>query len=446
MKYHIRFRPPTRPQQKLTASTKRFNYGVWGRQSGKTTWGIEKMLWKPQQGPKQAIYWYVLQTWPAAEVAFRRYMDFYRQAPGLFEERPNQSDLRFRLRGSDRYVFFKSGENYQDMRIETLDGAIVDEYRQQHPTIWSEIIRPMLAKKKGWGDVLTTPNGFDHSYDLYEEALGNPEEWGVVHAPSTEAWWWTPAEILSAKRAMSEALFAQEILAEFRDMMKGKAYLSHGQHNQLLQTPFMTSDPELLVSDKYPIVLGCDFNLNPMSWHLGQTDKLKWYWFDEIHLQNSHTPEAAKELIERLHLIQVRGLMRSQPQLVICGDATGAAGQRAAAAQSDYDVLLRALKKANFSYRNETPAANPRIKDRIQTMNSHLRSADGFTTFYYHPIKCPKLKRDFDRVTWKGEGILDEGTDKQLTHSSDSVGYPVTKMTPLKSIKEVGKARVIVRT
>lgn len=444
MKYNIKLQAPTIPQAKLEISPFRFNVACWGRQSGKTTFGTEKMLWKPHKGPRQAVYWYILQTFAAAEVAFRRYREFYTQCPGIFDGKPNESDLRFRLKNSDRYIFFKSGQNYQDLRIETLDGVIIDEMRQQNPMLWTQIIRPMLAKKKAWADIYSTPNGYDHFFDIYEDAARDPE-WGRFHAPSTEAPWWTPAEILSAKRSMSESEFAQEIMAEFRDLTKGKVYITHGTHNQLTHTPFVTSDPQRLVSDKYPILLGCDFNLSPMSWHLGQTDRTKFYFFDEIHLNASHTPEATSALIEKLRDIKDRGLLKAQPNLIICGDATGSAGQRAAAAQSDYDILLTGLRSAGFSFDNRTPDANPRIKDRIQNMNAKLKSADGTVRFFYNPETCPALKKDFDRVVWKADGVLDEGKLKDLTHASDSVGYPVARLSPLKGINNVGIPRVIIR-
>jgi hypothetical protein len=43
-----------------------------------------------------------------------------------------------------------------------------------------------------------------------------------------------------------------------------------------------------------------DFNLSPMAWTLGQFHKNQAYWFDEIHLNNSHTQEAALELVRRV--------------------------------------------------------------------------------------------------------------------------------------------------
>src|SRR6185437_9395012 len=225
MQQHIiKLRHRTPAQKRISESTFRFNVASWGRQSGKTTFGLDKMIWAPMRSRPGSIYWYVLQTHAAAEVAFNRFMNNVIGTP-LFKEK-NESEKWVAL-PDGRMVFFKSGENYQDLRVETLDGAIVDEYRQQHPDLWPQVIRPMLARRKGWADFLSTPNGFDHFYDLAKYAMNNEtNEWGFFKAPSTDAWWWSTEEIASAKASMSELEFAQEIMAEFVNLTAHRVYHS----------------------------------------------------------------------------------------------------------------------------------------------------------------------------------------------------------------------------
>lgn len=399
------------------------------------------MVEKPLLGRQGAVYWYVLQTHDTATVAFKRYLQAVRNTPILVNK--NLSEKFVEIIGN-RFVFFKSGENFEDLRIETLDGLIIDEYRQQHPEMWPRVLRPMLARRKGWASFLSTANGYDHFFDLYEKAKADKTgEWETFHASSLEAPWWTPEEVESVKSTLDEAEYDQEILSNFRDLTAGKVYRSHGVHNQLPHTLWATNDPERLVTDRLPIILGLDFNLSPMSWHLGQHDKTRYYWFDEIHIEGSHTQEASGELIEKLMALRARGLMRAQPQIIVCGDATGKAGQRAAAGQSDYDILLGELKRHQFTFENITPDSNPLIKDRINNMNSKLKAADGSVSIFYNPEKCPALKKDFDRVVWKN-GILNEGKNKELTHASDSIGYPTNVLTPMQSIVEIGIPRIIV--
>jgi hypothetical protein len=410
---------PHQGQSQIHQSKKRFNIICFGRQSGKTTYGLNKILDRAWVGRDNSVYWYVLQTYSAAKVAFNRIRDTYRQSPGAFLRRPNESGLTVYFNRGQQ-ISFKSGKNFQDLRAETLDGVVIDEYRQQSPELWPMIIRPMLSRHQGWSDILSTPNGFEHFYDLFEAAEKDPE-WSTFQAPSTVAPWWRPEEIESARKAMSEAEFAQEILAEFRDLTSGKAYLTNGTHNHRTDSPF-TRDGSL-VSPHLPIVVGMDFNVTPISWVLGQTNGERFYWFDEIYLENSHTQEASIELIEKVR--------NHKAGVTICGDASGNAMKTSAVGRSDYAIIEQMLTEAGISWTNITPASNPSVKDRVNSVNMRLKNAQGETTMWYHPEHCRHLKRDLERVVWKAgaSAILDQHKDPSLTHMSDAMGYPVAELT-----------------
>lgn len=366
---------------------------------------------------------------------FRRALKALASAPELMAKKPNESQKRIIL-ANGATLFFKSGEVLQNLRNETLDGVIIDEMRLQHKELWSEIVRPMLARRKGWADIYTTPNGFDHSYDLFEYAKDDPE-WSTFHAPSTEAFWWTKEEIESARHSMSELEFRQEIMAEFVDLTTGKAYLNHGAHNQSETNPF--AQPGERYSPWLPIVVGMDFNVTPIAWTLGQQKFTHWHWVEEINLKNSHTQEATKELIER-----VKG---HKAGIVIVGDASGHARKTSAAGQTDYSIVMEALSAAGIKCMNKTPEANPAVKDRVNLINSKLKSADGTVYLTYDPRACPNLKKDFERVSWKqgANAILDQHRDPTLTHQTDSVGYPIYALSDSWKPK-VGQMRVINRS
>lgn len=423
-------------------SQKRFNILCWGRQSGKTTYGLNKIAGRAWEGRRDGIYWYILQTYDAAQVAFKRMYKFYRASPRAFDKKPNESDLLCRFRHGPE-ISFKSGKNFEDLRVETLDGVVIDEYRQQHPDLWPAVIRPMLGHRNGWADILSTPNGFDHFKDMFDAAKLD-SEWGWFHAPSTVAPWWTEKEIESAKRSMSEAVFSQEILAEFRNIHAGKAYLAEGVHNHARTSPFCTDGG--LVSPYLPIVVGLDFNVNPMAWTLGQNRGRQFYWFQEIVVSNTNTTECAPELVGRLKALKSENLLRAQPNVILIGDATGKS-RNTKATESDYAIITNALNEAGISWDNRTPESNPPVKERVNTVNSLLRSADGTVSFFYHPENCNKLRRDLERVSWKqgAEFMLDQKTDTSLTHSSDSVGYPACVLSPIEAFGSVGVTRIIRR-
>lgn len=418
MHYQLKLPSRTPPQKRISDSDKRFNVACWGRQSGKTTFGVLKMLYKPMQGRPYGIYWYILQTYSAAQVAFQRYLDLARKGNILFQK--NLSQRWVQLPNGSK-VFFKSGKNYEDLRAETLDGCIIDEVRQQDPNLWTSVIRPMLSRRKGWCDFLSTSNGFEHFYDLYQFAISNPEEWATFHAPSTEAFWWTSDELVSAKSTMSEDEFAQEILAEFREIGKGKVYISHGQWNHVVQNPFAVTG--LKWCPYLPILVGLDFNVGHMSWILGQNRLDDFYFGEEISIKNTNTQEASKVLVNRVkdHL----------PGVVLIGDASGKSNKTSASGETDYSIICQTLRINNIPFKNLTPEANPSVKDRVNRVNSRLKSADGKVHLFYNPKACPALKKDFERLTWKEgtDGAILDKTNPELSHMSDAAGYPISVLS-----------------
>jgi len=440
MKLKLELPRRTPPQKKFDNSLTRFNLSLWGRQSGKTTIGYRKMLWKPLRSRENGTYWHILQTISASEIVFERYLRFVHPFKNYLVKYTNETERRVELIGK-RNIFFKSGQNFEDLRTETLDGAIIDEARQQDQKLWPMIIFPMLTRYGGWGDILTSPNGYDWISDLKNEKSNDPN-WSVIHAPSSEAWWWTPEAVAEARKNMTELEFRQEIMAEIVNLRSGKAYMSFTEANYATECPFMSGKKW---SPYHSIVLGMDFNLSPMAWTMGQLAADRWWWFDEIHLKNSHTMEAAQELRDRILLMKQQGY-RGTPDLILCGDATGKATQRASN-QSDYDIVKTVLKDAGISFRDETPPSNPSIKDRVNSVNIKCKDARGDINMWINPETCPHLVKDLDRVSWKegSDYILDPGPKKELTHASDSIGYPIHCLTPPKSIREIGTTRIIQR-
>jgi hypothetical protein len=219
-------------------------------------------------------------------------------------------------------------------------------------------------------------------------------------------------------------------------------YLEYDSNiHQTDECPFEASGD---LSRYLPVIVAMDFNLNPMCWTLGQERGGQFYWFDEIHLPSSHTPAAATELVERL--LGLDGFDARKIGVIICGDSTGNASQRAAAGQSDYDIVFAALEEAGIPYENRTPDANPRIKDRINAMNGRLCNTHGVVSMWHHS-RCKYFRRDLEQVGWK-EGslyVLDPGANGELTHHSDGVGYAVFAMCPIEEVHRPGVLHVVRR-
>jgi hypothetical protein len=335
-------------------------------------------------------------------------------------------------------IEYLSGDNPHSLRGKTLNGVVIDELRDQDPRLWEMVIRPMLTTTTGWAAFVSTPNGFDALYDLAEQAkLCTDGTWQFFHAPSTDNPSFSMQEFEAAKQSMSEAVFAQEILAEFRDISAGRAYISNGTWNHKDRSPFTA---EGLLSPHLPIIVGMDFNVGHMRWTLGQKKGPSWYWHDQIILNESNTPEATRALIEK-----TKG---HKAGLVLIGDATGNARKTASAGETDYTIIRQMLTAAGIRHENRTPDVNPSVKDRVNTVNRKLKAADGSTTMWYHPVQCRDLRRDLERVVWKtsaDSAILDQTADSSLTHSSDSIGYPIMALDE-EAHPRAGVTRVITRS
>lgn len=422
MKHKLILYNPHEKQLEFHSSTARYRVASWGRQSGKSTACLNELVKKAWEHPGTK-YWFVSPTYQQARIQYRRLLGMLWACPDVLSKN-NQSELRVRFINNSE-ISFRSGDNFDNLRGETLHGVVVDEVRDQHPELWPMVLRPMLTTTQGWAAFVSTPNGFDSFYDLAERAKVD-SSWSFMSAPSTCNPLFTEAEYEAARKELSEAEFDQEINAQFRDIHSASVYVSYSDKNLATSSPLVN---EGLFSPLLPVIVGLDFNLSPMAWVIGQERNGNFYFFDEIFLKKSHTQEASLELVSRLQAMQ----LKAPTQVILAGDATGKAGQRAAAGKSDYSILCEILDGAGIRYENRTPEANPTIRDRINTMNAKLKSATGSHHLFVHPKNCPNLVRDFQRVSWKQGGtfILDQTTDSTLTHISDAVGYVVSAMSKL---------------
>lgn len=425
-KMTLKLYTPHQAQRAIHESKSRFKVAAYGRQAGKTTYGINRILKSAWE--KEGVYWFIEPTYGQAKVIWRRMFNALMKSNHAIVRDYNKTDLMFQLL-SGSVVFCKSGEVRDNLRTETLNGTVVDEVREQPEDLWQMVIRPMLATTNGWADFLSTPNGYDAFYDLFKKADSDVSgTWESFHAPSTANPLFTQEEYEAAKRDMSEPQFEQEILALFRNIHTGRVYKNFGDHNLVEANPWSPKAGEW--SPFLPIVVGLDFNVSPMCWHLGQFKGEKIYWGDRIWLENSDTAEATEELISK-----VTG---HGPGVLLVGDATGKARKTASAGETDYSIIHARLRARNIKYQDLTPSENPLVKDRVNTMNARFRSATGEVSIFINK-RLKELIRDCERVTWKAgaEATIDK-SDQSLTHASDSVGYPTCVLLPLKSISDVG--------
>jgi hypothetical protein len=178
----------------------------------------------------------------------------------------NETELRVDLVNNGR-IFLAGSDNADALRGLYLDGAVLDEFDMQRPMVWSQIIRPALADRGGWGVLAGTPKGRRHLYETWKNALDNPREWFTMLLKSSVSGILHPDELEGMRRSMSPDEFDQEMECSFDATVQGRILANYitAARNEGRISNDVTYDPA-----GAPIEVSCD---------LGFRDTAAfWFW------------------------------------------------------------------------------------------------------------------------------------------------------------------------
>jgi phage terminase large subunit len=213
----IPYRP--RPlQRQIHDRLKRFNVLVCHRRFGKTVLAINHTiraaLTCPLPDPRYA---YVAPTYKQAKlIAWDYVKQFTDPIPGrIWNEQELRCDLpngaKVRLLGAD---------NPDSLRGIYLDGVVPDEPALMPPTLWPQVIRPLLEDRMGWALFIGTPKGHNQFHDLHRKALSDPDWFTAVYRAS-ETGVFTQEQLAALRRDMSEEEYEQEFECSFEAAIVG---------------------------------------------------------------------------------------------------------------------------------------------------------------------------------------------------------------------------------
>lgn len=155
----------------------------------------------------------------AKDVAWGYLKRFTAPIPGA---KINESELRVELPNGGRVRLY-GADNYDRLRGIYLDGVVLDEFADMDPRAWTEVIRPALSDRKGWGAFIGTPKGRNAFYDVFERASAS-EDWFSLRLRASETGI-IPADELDALRAeLSEDEFMRELETSFDAAVEGAYY------------------------------------------------------------------------------------------------------------------------------------------------------------------------------------------------------------------------------
>jgi phage terminase large subunit len=132
----------------------------------------------------------------------------------------NESELRVDLPNGSRIRLY-GADNPDRLRGIYLDGVILDEYADMRPSVWGEVIRPLLADRQGWAVFIGTPKGHNAFYDVWEKA---DESWYRLRLRASETGLIDPEELVGARSQMTEDQYQQEFECSFEAAIMGAYY------------------------------------------------------------------------------------------------------------------------------------------------------------------------------------------------------------------------------
>ena len=391
----------TKPQYQVSSSDKRFRVLVSGRRFGKTYLCITEMM-KYATKVKKTI-WYVAPTFKMArEIVWLKLKQMLSDFNWI--ESINETNLSIKIRNSGSIISLKGCENYDSLRGVGIDFLILDEFADIDEKAWTEVLRASVADTQG--DVLMcgSPKGFGNwSYRMYEKGK-RESQWDSFQFTTLQGGMVPQEEIEQAKQDVDIRTFRQEFEGTFENYAGAVYYNFHAVDNVL----------EKKIDWQKPLHIGLDFNVDPMSACVAQIDRDKIHFVDEIVIYSSNTDEMVQEIRDRYG---------TKTRIFVYPDP--ACRQRKTSAGGRTDLTI--LQNAGFSVKCKLKHSP--IRDRVNAVNSRLKSADGKRYIFISP-SCKIMIKGLQRQIYKENTNIpdkEEGYD----HMNDAIGYLTEIVKPL---------------
>jgi hypothetical protein len=305
-------------------------------------------------------------------------------------------------------ILFRPVDEFERLRGTNLAWFGLDELTYTQEGAWLRLegrLREPKAKQL-CGFAVWTPKGYDWVYQKFvAEPVAGYEAVLAKANENRHLLERIPDFYERLKASYDESFYRQEVMGEYINLSGAKVYsaFARGEHVKRQNAlPYV------------PLLWALDFNVDPMSSVVAQVVRDEVLVLDEIVLRRASTADACAEFQKR-YPAHAAGV-------VVYGDAAGNTVQTTG--QSDYQIIrehFRMFSATPVSYR--VPKANPAVRDRVNLVNSKLRSAAGEVRMAVDP-KCKELIKDFEQVSYKADTTaIDKEKDRRRTHLSDALGY-----------------------
>lgn len=408
------------PQAEFLGLNRKFKAFVAGFGSGKTWVGCAGQCQHAWEHPR-IVAGYFAPTYPQIRDIF---------FPTI-EEVAADWGLRTKINQTNKEVHLYNGRTYRGTIIcRSLDKpaeivgfkighAQIDELdllRTEKATIaWRKIIARMRYKVDGLRngiDVTTTPEGFRFVHSQFVKELTKTaalrDLYGLVQASTYDNEANLPDDYINSLRASYPPQLIEAYLrGRFVNLTSGAVYPDFDR--ELNHVPTVAAANE-------PMHVGLDFNVQKMA--------------AVVFVVRDDAPHAVGELTGVRDTPTMARILKERYKdaghsVTIYPDASGQNTSSKGASISDLSIL----QGAGFTVR--APSTNPRVKDRVNSVNSLILNDKGLRRFKVNINACPIYTECLEQQPYDAHGEPDKTTGHD--HANDAGGYflhgrwPVTK-------------------
>lgn len=395
----------------------RWSVLVIHRRFGKTVMLLNHMVKEALNTDKpRPRYAYIAPFLKQAKTLAWDYLKYYCDPiPGrTFKE----SELSVELPNGARIRLF-GADNPDSLRGIYLDGAVLDEYAQIDPIMFSSILRPALSDRLGWCVFSGTPNGKNHFYDVLKTAETS-EGWYSCVLKASETGIVAPGELEDAKRTMTEEEYDREYECSFNSIIGKKIYPEFNRKIHVTNEDLKPWHPA-------EVIRGWDnTGLSPACVLTYLTTGGQWRIFKEFCFQDCGIMEAAEAVIIWCN--------QNLPAGCRYRDYADPAGRiRDTSKMSARDYLTRKAREMgqDIWLIDGLQSWKPR---RESVAGRLLRIYNGEPAILISEYGCPTLVEGFDggyayRELANLPGMYaEEAIKNKYSHIHDALQYPATRL------------------
>ena len=272
-------------QSVIAKDTSRFRVINCGRRFGKTILACEEIKGKALY--KNTRICYIAPTYQQArDIAWQTLVKELKPIIKKVNESRLELTVNNLVKGTS-LIQLRGWEAIETLRGQHFDFIVIDEVAMMRNfnINWEEVIRPTLTDTRGEVMFISTPKGFNHFYDLYNQQDEDPD-FKSFHYTSYDNPYIPKDEIDKAKAQLTDDRFAQEYLADFRKT-QGLVYKEFNREKDV------TKEKPSETIDK---ILGIDFGYtNPASIISIEIDSDSHYWIQEEWYKTKQTTDQIAE-------------------------------------------------------------------------------------------------------------------------------------------------------